>query len=165
MKKKTFDFFFKIFVFFTIFYFFWFLWFIIDFGIFLKLFFWIFDSFWIFLKDIFRFFRFFGIFWIFWIFFEILNFSLDFLVFFGISFKVNKVTTKSYRGYYWAPKIAKNWPKQDNKLSFFCPRAKKASAEGQSPPQELEVGPCSGPYLLVSGKGPSYLRKRSGYIR
>ena len=26
---------------------------------------------------------------------------------------------------------------------------KKASAEGRSPPQELEVGPCSGPYLLV----------------
>ena len=29
--------------------------------------------------------------------------------------------------------------------SFFARRAKKASAEGQSPPQDLEVGP----YLLV----------------
>ena len=33
--------------------------------------------------------------------------------------------------------------------SFF---AKKASAEGRSPPQELEVGPRSGPYLLVQLK-------------
>ena len=37
--------------------------------------------------------------------------------------------------------------------SFFARRAKKASAEGQSPPQELEVGPRSGPYLLVFLKG------------
>ena len=33
---------------------------------------------------------------------------------------------------------------------FFAQRAKKALAESQSPPQELEVGMCSGPYLLVS---------------
>ena len=33
--------------------------------------------------------------------------------------------------------------------SFFARRAKKASAEGRSPPQELEVGPRIGPYLLV----------------
>ena len=33
---------------------------------------------------------------------------------------------------------------------FFARRAKKASAECQSPPQELEVGPRSGPYLLVN---------------
>ena len=33
--------------------------------------------------------------------------------------------------------------------SFFAQRAKKALAEGRSPPQELEVGPRSGPYLLV----------------
>ena len=36
--------------------------------------------------------------------------------------------------------------------SFFARRAKKASAEGRSPPQELEVGPRSGPYLLVADK-------------
>ena len=42
-------------------------------------------------------------------------------------------------GYYWTPKMAKQSPKQHNKL-----RTKKASAEGQSPPQELEVGPLSG---------------------
>ena len=36
------------------------------------------------------------------------------------------------------------------KRFFFAPRAKKALAEGRSPPQEVEVGPCSGPYLLVS---------------
>ena len=34
--------------------------------------------------------------------------------------------------------------------SFLAQRAKKASAEGQSSPQELEVGPRSGPYLLVT---------------
>ena len=33
--------------------------------------------------------------------------------------------------------------------SFFARRAKKASAEGRSLPQEVEVGPRSGPYLLV----------------
>ena len=33
--------------------------------------------------------------------------------------------------------------------SFFAQRAKKASAVGRSPLQELEVGPRSGPYLLV----------------
>ena len=33
--------------------------------------------------------------------------------------------------------------------SFFARRVIKASAEGRSPPQELEVGPRSGPYLLV----------------
>ena len=35
------------------------------------------------------------------------------------------------------------------KSSFFARRGKKALAEGRSPPQELEVGPRSGPYLLV----------------
>ena len=33
--------------------------------------------------------------------------------------------------------------------SFFARRAKKTTAEGRSPPQELEVGPRSGPYILV----------------
>ena len=33
--------------------------------------------------------------------------------------------------------------------SFFARRAKKASVEGRSPPQELEVDLRSGPYLLV----------------
>ena len=74
---------------------------------------------------------------------------LDFLVFFGIAFKVTKVTTESYQGYYWVPKIAKNGPKQHNKLSFVPKGQKKNSAEGQSPPQELEVSPHSGPYLVV----------------
>ena len=36
--------------------------------------------------------------------------------------------------------------------SFFAQRAKKAWAKGRSPPQELEVGPRSGPYLLVKDK-------------
>ena len=33
---------------------------------------------------------------------------------------------------------------------FYKIQGQKASAEGQSPPQELEVGPRSGPYLLVT---------------
>ena len=36
--------------------------------------------------------------------------------------------------------------------SIISQRAKKASAEGQRPLQELEVGPRSGPYLLVISK-------------
>ena len=32
---------------------------------------------------------------------------------------------------------------------FFPRRAKEALSKVQSPPQELEVGPCNGPYLLV----------------
>ena len=34
--------------------------------------------------------------------------------------------------------------------------AKKALAEGRSPPQELEVGPRSRPYFLVLINGHSY---------
>ena len=35
--------------------------------------------------------------------------------------------------------------------NYTCPKGKTALAEGRSPPQELEVGPRSGPYLLVTG--------------
>ena len=52
-----------------------------------------------------------------------------FFSFFEIPFKVSKVT-KSYQGYYWAPKIVKNGPKQHNNLSFFARRGKKATAKG-----------------------------------
>ena len=95
-------------------------------------------------------------FWIFWIFFgffgffgRFLDFGIfwNFLKFFGFFFViVTNVTTKCYHGYYWTPKMGQN----SIKSSFFARRAKKASAEGRSPPQELEVGPRSGPYLLVS---------------
>ena len=47
--------------------------------------------------------------------------------------------------------MAKNGPKQHNKV-FYTRRAKNASAEGRSPPQELEVGTRSGPYLVVLTK-------------
>ena len=67
---------------------------------------------------------------------------LDFFWTFWILFKV---TTKSDQGYYWTPKIGQN----SIIRSFLAQRAKKASDEGRSPPQELEVGPRSGPYLLV----------------
>ena len=45
--------------------------------------------------------------------------------------------------------MAKNGLKQHNKL-FFCQKGKKAMADDRSPPQELEVGPRSVPYLLVT---------------
>ena len=126
----------------------------------------IFDNFWIFgvlmdLLDYFRFYWiflilfwiFFGIFWIFflvfldvWIFEYVWIFFWIFFGFFLVPFKVTKVTTKCYHGYYWTPKIAKNGPKPHKKL-FFCPKEKKSL--GRSPPQELEVVPHSGSYLLV----------------
>ena len=51
-------------------------------------------------------------------------------------------------GHQKSPKMGQN----SIKSSFFARRAKKASAKGRSPPQELEVGPRSGPYLLVNNK-------------
>ena len=64
-----------------------------------------------------------------------------------IPYKVTKVTTKSYQGYYWKPE----WPKmgQNSIIRYFFSLKKKASAEGRSPQQELKVSPRSGPYLLV----------------
>ena len=103
--------------------------------------------FWIFLDFI-------GIFWIILYFFVF--FLLHFLIFFNIFFfgflwipyKVTKVTSKSYQGYYWTPKMGQN-----NIIRFFFPKEKKASSESRSLPQELEVGPRSaGPYLLVTVK-------------
>ena len=38
------------------------------------------------------------------------------------------------------------------KIYFFSEEQQKAWAEGLSPPQELEVGPCSQPCLLVLKK-------------
>ena len=73
--------------------------------------------------------------------------------FFFIPFKVTKVTIKIYQGNYWTPKIAKNGPKQHNKL-FFC-RGKKSLS--RSPPQELEVGLRSGLNLLVTCNAESSL--------
>ena len=95
---------------------------------------------------------FFIIFFLFVYFVEIFGF----FSFFGICFQVTKVTTQSYQVYYWAPKIAKNRPKQNNKLLFFGQWATKASVKGQSHPQELEVGPHSGLYLLVDSKNSKY---------
>ena len=51
-------------------------------------------------------------------------------------------------GHQKLPKMGQN----SIKSSFFARRAKKASAKGRSPPQELKVGPRSGPYLLVGDK-------------
>ena len=88
---------------------------------------------------------FFWIFWVFWTFFgfwDFLNFFEIFWIFFVI---VTNFTTKCYHGYFWTPKMGQN----SIKSFFFARRAKIALAEGRSPPQELEVGPRSGPYLLV----------------
>ena len=56
---------------------------------------------------------------------------------------VTKVTT----GHKKIPKMGQN----SIIRPFFARRAKKAL--GRSPPQELEVGPRSGPYLLVLNNG------------
>ena len=68
-----------------------------------------------------------------------------------ILLKVSRVTTEHQK-----------WPKMNQnsiKSSLFAQRAKKASAEGQSLPQELEVGPRSGPYLIVIYKLDTSLYK------
>ena len=57
----------------------------------------------------------------------------DFTWIFWMFFKVTKVTTKSYLGYYWTPKRPK--------ISSFLPKGKKCV--GRSPPQELKVSPRS----------------------
>ena len=106
-------------------------------------------NFWDFL-NFFGIFRFFDHFWkkfnfwgLLWFFLGLLKDFLDFKFFFGFLNFLNyfwsfffcflgfpskllfKVTTKSYQGYYQAPKIAKNGPKQYNKL-FFWPKGQKS---------------------------------------
>ena len=85
------------------------------------------------------------------VFFGFLDFSIFFRFFVFLGFlskllmlllKVTKVTT----GHQKLPKMGQNIIIS----SFFAQRAKKASTKGRSPPQELDVGPRSGPYLLVS---------------
>ena len=45
---------------------------------------------------------------------------------------------------------------------FLLPKGqKKTLAKGQSPPQELEVGPLSGSYLLVFKKAERWISFRS----
>ena len=122
-----------------------FLTFLIFFGFFFGFFFKFFRIFWIFgFLD----FQFFGFFF---------EFFLDFFSFFWFLSKViwlllnvTMVTT----GHQKSPKMGQN----SLRSSFFARRAKKASAEGQSPPQELEVGPRSGPYVLVYCK---YTKKKN----
>ena len=60
--------------------------------------------------DFLRFFEIFGFLDHFWHFFV---FGLFYGFFFGggIPFKVTKVTTKRYQGYYWTPKICQKWAK------------------------------------------------------
>ena len=79
-------------------------------------------------------------FWMFWNFWSFLIF-LDFSFFFGIPFKITYVTIKSYLGYYWALKIAKNGPKQHNK-HFFCPKGKKSLGQKSKPSAEARSRPA-----------------------
>ena len=93
-------------------------------------------------SDVFTFFETFCIF--FNVFFVLLHFCI-FVLFsklFRLLLKITKVTT----GHQILPKIC-----QHRIISFFlfARKAKKVSAEGQSPLEELEIGPHSGPYLLV----------------
>ena len=75
-------------------------------------------------------------------------FFLDFFGFLGflskllrLLLKVTKITT----GHQKLPKMSQN----SITSPFFAQRAKKASAEVRSSPQELEEGPHSRPYPLV----------------
>ena len=62
-----------------------------------------------------------------------------------------EVPSKSYQGYYWTPKRPKIG--QNSKIDSFLPVGQnKPLAEGRSPPQELKIGPRSGPYPLVKTK-------------
>ena len=94
---------------------------------------------WIFFVFFWNFLRFFGFFldfqdfWIF--FFYYYFFRFLFFKLLRLLLKVTKVTTGNQK-----------WPKKHNKV-FFSPKGKKSL--GRSPLQELEVGPRSGPYLLV----------------
>ena len=87
----------------------------------------IFDIFFIFLvfNGFFNVFFYFIFFFIFFLSLDLFEIFWNFCIFFwflGLTFKVTKVTTTNYQGYYWTPKIAKNCPKQHNKL-FFCRKA------------------------------------------
>ena len=77
-------------------------------------------------------------------FFEVFEIFLIFflLLLLLLLLNVTMVTTRQQK----LPKMGQNNIKS---FFFFARRAKKASVEGRSPPQELEVGPHSGPYLLV----------------
>jgi hypothetical protein len=59
----------------------------------------------------------------------------------GLFLKVTKVNIER-------PKLSKIVKKQHKKKLYFPQRAKKALAECQNPPQELEEGLRSRPYLL-----------------
>jgi hypothetical protein len=88
-------------------------------------------------------------FWIFLVFYIFVDFFGDFIFnFFWFLSKLLRLllnVTTVTTGHQKSPKMGQN----SIKSSFFARRAKKASAEGRSPPQELEVGPRSGSYLLV----------------
>ena len=100
-----------------------------------NIFLWVFNG----LFDCLGFFRiFFRILFLFFLFFFYDGF---FSMFPRLLLKVTKVTT----GHHKEPKMDQN----SIIISFFPRRAKKASAEKQSLPQKLEVGPLSGQYLLV----------------
>ena len=142
-----FEIFWNFFIFSVFFYHFWqfldvfgFLWILNPFWIFL-FFFGFLDFFWIFLT----FWKFFG-FLDFKIFFEIFWIFLDFVVFLLLLLMLLLKVTKVITGDQKSPKMGQN----SIKSSFFARRAIKASAKGRSPPQELEVGPRSGPYLHYS---------------
>ena len=64
-----------------------------------------------------------------------------FLKFLVLLFRFTEVTTEHQK----LPEIGQN-----SIISpFYQERQKKVLTKGQSPPKELEVGPCSGPYLLL----------------
>ena len=79
-------------------------------------------------------------------FFEIFRNFSDF--FFVIFTNVTTKGTKVIAGDQKMPKMGQN----SIISSFLAQRAKKVLSKGQSPPQELEVSPRSGLYLLVENE-------------
>ena len=97
-------------------------------------------------------FRIFWNFWIFFYFFSLFGFLSKLLM---LLLKVIKVNT----GHQKLPKMGQN-----SIISSLFFAQKKASVEGRSPPQELEVGPRSRRYLLAGVQHKSILSVGQLYL-
>ena len=81
-------------------------------------------------------------------FFDIFGFFFEFVGFLGFLSKFLRLLLKATKVTTGRQKLQKLG--QNSIISsFFAQRAKKALAKDRRPPQELELCPRSGPYLLV----------------
>ena len=92
----------------------------------------------------------FQIFWDCWIFFGFILFFWFLSKLLRLLLNVTTVTT----GHQKSPKMGQN----SIKSSFFARKAKRASAEGRSPPQQLEVGPRSVAQRAVSSSSDKWVK-------